>query len=153
MLLGRGFYCINFNADTTHHVSAPHPLYDTNTHESSALLFRGTDAKYYSLATAHRCANTSTATTCVGTTSVCSHVGSSQPFRNSDMAHTVDNYFYNFSVLVHDLHTDNMTMQSHGCGGGSCPTNQAAGDIVMRLSVGTETDLATTETVGQISLI
>jgi hypothetical protein len=30
-LKGQGFFCINYNASKKHHVSIPHPLYDSNT--------------------------------------------------------------------------------------------------------------------------
>ena len=54
---GQGFYCADFDASATHHVSVPHPLYDSGTNAESAYVMRATGARFLSVSTTHRCAN------------------------------------------------------------------------------------------------
>ncbi len=144
---GRGFYCIDYGATSSIHLSVPHPLYDLNTNQESIVVMRGTGAKYLSISTTHRCANAAN-TSCSGTTSAC---GASGPYKVSDMAHNVDTFFQHFSELVHDGDAASVNIQLHGCGASPCPANMDAADIVARLSAGTNIDLAASEPVNRVA--
>ncbi len=146
-LLGRGFFCVDFDSSALHHISVPHPLYDQNTNTQSIRVMRETGARFLSISTTHRCSN-SAESACSGTTSVC---GASGPYKVSDAAHNVDSYFHRFGVLVHDLNADIYTIQLHGCGSASCPSNQDDADIVARLSAGTTLNLLANEPVNVLN--
>lgn len=146
-LSGQGFYCVDFDSANTHHISAPHPLYDSNTNSESITVMRGTGARFLSLATTHRCSNAATSS-CSGTTSAC---GASGPYKVSDSAHNVDSFFHHFGVIVHDGSATARTIQLHGCGSTSCPSNSDNSDIVARLSAGTTINLAATELVNVLN--
>jgi len=146
-LRGQGFYCVDFDAVTTNHVSAPHPLHDRNTNTESVVVMRGTHAKFLSVSTTHRCSNAATSS-CSGTTSVC---GTSGPYKVSDPAHNVDTFFHRFGVGVHDGSATARTIQLHGCGATACPSNGDNGDIVARLSAGTTDNLPDTEFVNVLN--
>ena len=146
-LLGRGFFCVDFDSSTLHHISVPHPLYDQNTNTQSITVMRETGARFLSISTTHRCSNAA-ASSCSGTTSVC---GASGPYKVSDAAHNVDSYFHRFGVLVHDQNAGTYTIQLHGCGSTSCPSNQDDADIVARLSAGTTADLPGSELVNVLN--
>lgn len=146
-LLGRGFFCVDYDAPTLHHISVPHPLYDLNTNTESITVMRETGARFLSISTTHRCANAATSA-CSGTTSAC---GASGPYRVSDAAHNVDSYFHHFGVIVHESNAGTHTIQLHGCGSASCPSNLDNADIVARLSAGTSIDLPTTELVNVLN--
>jgi PKD repeat protein len=147
ILRGQGFYCMDFDSANTHHISAPHPLYDSNTNSESIAIMRSTDARFLSLATTHRCSNAATSS-CSGTTSTC---GAPGPYRVSDSAHNVDSFFHHFGVIIHDGNAATHTMQLHGCGSTSCPSNYDSSDIVARLSAGTTSNLAATELVNVLN--
>ncbi len=147
VLRGQGFYCVDFDSVALHHISAPHPLYDRDTNTESVTVMRGTGARFLSVSTSHRCANNADSA-CSGTTSVC---GAAGPYKVSDAAHNVDAYFHHFGTNVHDQSTTTMTLQVHGCGSSTCPSNLDDGDIVARLSAGTTLDLPVDETVNQLT--
>ncbi|MEL6526852.1 MAG: hypothetical protein AAFQ07_14205, partial [Chloroflexota bacterium] len=86
---GRGIYCVNYAAEHNHHMSVPHPTFDTGTDAQGADAFWETPMRYLSMSTTGRCSN-GAYSACDGTTSVC---GVSEKFRESDMAHVVDAYF------------------------------------------------------------
>lgn len=71
-------------------VEAPHGLFEAGTLAQAVELFQNLDAQAILVNGSHRCANR-TASGCDGTTSVCG--GTSEPFRESDMAHSVATYF------------------------------------------------------------
>ena len=144
---GQGFYCVDHDATTSHHISVPHPLYDRDTNTESVTVMRNTGARYLSIATSHRCAN-SAESSCSGTTTAC---GVSGPYKTSDAAHNVNAYFYHFGTNVHDQSATTHTVQLHGCGSSTCPSNYDNADIVARLSAGTTMDLASTELVNRLS--
>ena len=147
VLRGQGFYCVDFDSSAAHHISAPHPLYDRDTNTGSVTVMRGTGARFLSVATAHRCAN-SAASACSGTTSAC---GASGPYKVSDVAHNVDTFFHHFGTNVHDQSATIRTLQVHGCGSSTCPSNLDANDIVARVSAGTTIDLPANEPVNQLT--
>ncbi len=140
---GRGFFCVDYNTSNPKHIAAPHPLYDSLTRGEAVDLLFGTNAKYLSISTTHRCANAATSS-CSGTTSAC---GTSGPFKVSDMAHNVATFFHDFSSKIHTQESTLLTLQAHGCGSTACPSNGNSGDIVARLSAGTTQDLAASESV------
>lgn len=146
-LRGQGFYCLDADSAATHHISVPHPLYDSYTNTESIAVMRGTGARFLSISTSHRCANDA-ASQCSGTTSVC---GVTAPYKVSDAAHNVDSFFHHFGVIVHNRSTTGLTIQIHGCGAAACPSNGDDADIVARLSAGTALDLPGTELVNTLN--
>lgn len=146
-LSGRGFFCVDFDSAALHHISVPHPLYDSNTNAASVTVMRETGARFLSLSTTHRCADAATSS-CSGTTSAC---GPSGPYKVSDAAHNTNSYFHHFGVIVHDRSAGTHTIQLHGCGAAACPSNYDNADIVARLSAGTTTDLPATELVNALN--
>jgi len=142
-LRGQGFYCLDYDAVSTHHISAPHPLYDSNTNAESVAVMRGTSAKFLSISTTHRCSNAAISS-CSGTTTAC---GAAGPYKVSDPAHNVNAFFHRFGVVVSDGSVMTHTIQLHGCGSAACPSNGNNDDIVARLSAGTTDNLPNTELV------
>ena len=146
-LRGQGFYCLDFDSPQSHHLSVPHPLYDRFTNTESVSIMRATGARFLSISTTHRCSNAAPSV-CAGTTSVCGATGA---YKVSDVAHTVDSFFYRFGVLAHDQGPATRTLQIHGCGSSACPANNDAADIVARLSAGTTADLPAGELVNVLN--
>jgi len=146
-LRGQGFYCVDYDSLNSHHVSAPHPLFDSHTNTESATVMRGIGARFLSLSSTHRCSNNATSS-CSGTTTAC---GASGAYKVSDVAHNVDSFFQHFGMIVHDRSASTHTMQLHGCGSAACPANDDNADIVARLSAGTTDDLPTTELVNVLN--
>ena len=144
---GRGFFCIDADSAALHHLSVPHPLYDSNTNVASVTVMRETGARFLSVSTTHRCAN-SADSPCSGTTSAC---GAAGPYKVSDAAHNTDSFFHRFGVNVHDQSAGTYTIQLHGCGSSSCPSNFDDSDIVARVSAGTTLDLPETEMVNVLN--
>ena len=147
ILRGQGFYCVDFDASSSHHVSVPHPLYDSRTNIESVTVSRGTGARFLSLSSTHRCSNAA-ASSCSGTTSVCGATGA---YKVSDAAHNVSSFFYHFGMILHDKSASTHTLQLHGCGSGACPSNNDDADIVARLSAGTTSNLPATELVNVLN--
>jgi len=147
LLRGQGFYCVDFDSLNSHHVSVPHPLFDSHTNAESVTVLRATGARFLSLSSTHRCSNAGTSS-CSGTTSVCGAPGA---YKVSDVAHNVNSYFYHFGMIVHDRSASTHTMQLHGCGSAACPSNDDDADIVARLSAGTTSDLPATELVNVLN--
>jgi len=147
VLRGQGFYCVDFDAATTNHISAPHPLHDSNTNTESVAVMRDTSAKFLSVSTTHRCSN-SALSSCSGISSAC---GAAGPYKVSDPAHNVDAYFHRFGVGVHDGSPAARTIQLHGCGSAACPSNGDNGDIIARLSAGTMDNLPDAEFVNVLN--
>jgi hypothetical protein len=146
-LRGQGFYCVDFDSSNSHHISAPHPLFDSQTNIESVTVMRGTGARFLSLSSTHRCSNAVTSS-CSGTTSACGAPGA---YKVSDVAHNVESFFYHFGMIVHDRSISTHTMQLHGCGSAACPANNINADIVARLSAGTTSDLPATELVNVLN--
>jgi hypothetical protein len=147
ILRGQGFYCVDFDASNSHHVSVPHPLFDSRTNTESVTVLRATGARFLSLSSTHRCSNAVTSS-CSGTTSAC---GASGAYKVSDAAHNVNSFFYHFGMIVHDRSASTHTMQLHGCGSAACPSNNDDADIVARLSAGTTSNLPATELVNVLN--
>lgn len=146
-LAGWGFYCVDFDSPEAHHVSVPHPLFDSHTNTESVTIMRATGARFLSISSTHRCSNAATSS-CTGTTSACGAPGA---YKVSDVAHNVDSFFHHFGTIVHDRSAATHTLQLHGCGSAACPSNLDAADIVARLSAGTTGDLPATELVNVLN--
>lgn len=147
VLRGQGFYCLDYDSSNSHHVSVPHPLFDSHTNTESVTVMRAIGARFFSLSSTHRCANAVTSA-CSGTTSVC---GTPGPYKISDVAHNVDSFFFHFGKIVHDRSFSTHTMQLHGCGSTACQSNKDDADIVARLSAGTTGNLPATEFVNVLN--
>ncbi len=147
-LRGQGFYCLDFDAVSTHHVSAPHPLHDMHTNTESVTIMRGTNAKFLSISTTHRCSNAAISS-CSGSTTAC---GAAGPYKVSDPAHNVNSFFHHFGVAVNDGSATTHTIQLHGCGSASCPANGDNDDIAARLSAGTTDTLPGSELVNVLNV-
>ncbi len=147
LLRGQGFYCVDFDSLNSHHVSVPHPLFDSNTNVESVTIMRATGARFFSLSSTHRCSN-AVSSSCSGTTTACGAPGA---YKVSDAAHNVNSFFYHFGKVVHDRSASTHTMQLHGCGSAACPANNDDADIVARLSAGTTSDLPATELVNVLN--
>jgi len=147
ILRGQGFYCVDFDSSNSHHISAPHPLFDSHTNIESVTIMRGTGARFLSLSSTHRCSNAVTSS-CSGTTTACGALG---PYKVSDAAHNVNSFFHHFGMIVHDSSASTHTMQLHGCGSAACPANNNNADIVARLSAGTTDDLPAAELVNVLN--
>ena len=117
-------------------IQAPHSSFDFNTGKEAVYSFVRLNNKALFLNGTHRC-NHSTASTCAGTTTVCSG-GGSEPFKISDMAHNSDSIWQKTTELLNDSST--VFIQLHGF------TKQASDPYVI-LSNGTDktptTDYAT----------
>ena len=147
LLRGQGFYCVDLDSLNSHHVSVPHPLFDSRTNTESVTVLRDTGARFLSISSTHRCSNAVTSS-CSGTTSVCGAPGA---YKVSDAAHNVNSFFYHFGMIVHDRSASTHTMQLHGCGSAACPSNIDDADIVARLSAGTTSNLPATELVNELN--
>lgn len=128
-----GIFCINQNAKYPHHIAAPHPIKDYNTNIIAVDIFRKNSFKFFSVATAHRCASSAT-TSCSGTTSVCGEKGL---YKISDLAHNIVTYFHRFTTFIHNNEKESIAYQLHGCGKKTCPFG-TENDVVFRVSVGTQ---------------
>jgi len=102
--LYRGVYCVRSGGGVPTqdlHIAIPHPKFDVYTNLEGAEVFSLGDARYFSLATAHRDSSTE-ASPC------------DPDYRHSDMAHNIDSLFHLFAQRVHDLDADSYHVQLHG---------------------------------------
>lgn len=146
--LHQGIFCINENAKFNHHIAAPHPIIDSNSNIISVDIFRKNSFKFFSVASAHRCAS-EIKSSCTGETSVCGKKG---PYPISDLAHNSQNFFHDFSIYVFENFQDSISIQLHGCGGKVCPFG-TDNDVVARISVGTKDILNETAISNKLSAI
>ncbi len=128
----RGLFCMrNYIETNTYtrdlHIAIPHPLKDANTNLEGAKVFQDSGAKYFSIATAHRCSN-DTPSSCAGETAVCSSSHSDEAFKISDMGHNSDSLFFYFGTQIQDLDTS-YHFQIHGFGEDSHPNRVAVATI------------------------
>lgn len=89
---------------------APHSKYDTNTGKQAAYCFRDGLAKALLINGTHRC-NSSSASSCSGTTSVC---GSNAAYRISDLAHTTNSAFQKTTEILFTNVVNSTFIQLHG---------------------------------------
>ncbi len=92
-------------------VQSPHPKRDANTGNQGIHVFKETESFFYMLSGTHRC-NSSSFTSCTGTTSACS--GSSEPYRISDLAHTTTSVFQKTTEVLFNYNSDIHFVQLHG---------------------------------------
>lgn len=91
-------------------IQSPHPVFDTNTGKQGIFTFIELDAKAFFVGGTHRC-NSSTLSSCSGTTSAC---GSDGPFRISDPAHNADGIFQKSTEIFLDENPNTVFIQLHG---------------------------------------
>lgn len=89
---GRGTYVVNPAWERNLALEAPHPLYDLDTGEEALLIFTSVGARMLAIAGTHRCASAAPGG-CSGTTSACTPGSEVEPYRVSDMAHSVPSFF------------------------------------------------------------
>jgi hypothetical protein len=98
-------------------IEVPHPGCEWHTEEQGVELFRQANAYAFFMAGTHRCANT-TYSPCDGTTTFC---GQEEPYRTSDVAHTMKTMFYAAHQTLLPIGSDTVAVQIHGCSDPSCP--------------------------------
>lgn len=98
-------------------VEVPHPLADWNTEIEGVEIFRKVNARALLVAGAHRCAN-NLFSPCTGTTIACGQV---EPYRISDVNHTVQNVFHTTHQIVAGCQGDLIALQLHGNSVSNCP--------------------------------
>jgi hypothetical protein len=91
-------------------IQAPHPRNDTNTGDQGIYIFKQNAYLFYMVAGTHRC-NSGVYSSCSGTTSTC---GSSEQFRESDMAHIDNSIFHKTTNILLDKVKDPYFIQLHG---------------------------------------
>lgn len=94
-------------------IQAPHIKYDTNTGKQAMYCFKNTIARAVFLSGTHRC-NSSSFSTCSGTTSTCS--SGSQSFKKSDLAHNVTTMFQKTTENLFTNISNSVFIQLHGFG-------------------------------------
>jgi hypothetical protein len=92
-------------------IQSPHAKNDANTGHQGAYVFRESKSMFYMLSGTHRC-NSSVYAPCSGTTTGCS--GSSEPYRNSDMSHTVSSIFQKTTEIIATNYSATHFIQLHG---------------------------------------
>lgn len=92
-------------------VESPHSFFEGHTMEQAVETFRTLDARALLVNAGHRCSN-QTASGCDGTTSVCGN--SDEPFRESDMAHTVRSFFQVAHQKIAAAYTQTWAVNLHG---------------------------------------
>jgi hypothetical protein len=92
-------------------LQAPHSAFDFNTGKQAIYCFKRLNNKALFLNGTHRC-NHATASTCDGTTTVCS--GSSEAFKVSDMAHNINTIFQKTTEILFNSIANSAFIQLHG---------------------------------------
>jgi hypothetical protein len=108
-------------------VEAPHDLYDSYTGKQARQIFVRDGLRAFFLNGTHRC-NSSSFTTCTGTTTACSDT--TAKYRLSDQAHIVNGMFQKTTEILKTLIPSVFVVQPHGFG-------QDAGDPDIIMSNGT----------------
>ncbi|TNE70931.1 T9SS type A sorting domain-containing protein [bacterium] len=116
---GWGTFVYNPNYQRDVMVAAPHPLHDSKTPYESVDLFHFLGARLFVMAGTHRCAS-SIASSCDGTTTVCSATNSSEPFKISDMAHNDSTVFQRAHVSLYGLSSNAWFLNVHGHADSDC---------------------------------
>ena len=107
-----GTFVFSKNPDRNNLIlQAPHSAYDFNTGKQAIYCFNRLNNKALFLNGTHRC-NNSNASTCAGTTTVCS--GSSAAFKVSDMAHNTDTMFQKTTEILFNNIANSVFIQLHG---------------------------------------
>lgn len=93
-------------------IQAPHSSFDFNTGKQAIYSFVRLQNFALFLNGTHRC-NHQTASTCSGTTSVCSG-GASEAFKTSDLAHTVTSAWQKATEVIYNTKSSSVFVQLHG---------------------------------------
>ena len=93
-------------------IQSPHSKFDTNTGNQAIYCFKNTIAKAVFINGTHRC-NSDSFSSCSGTTSVC---GSSDAYRISDLAHTINSIFQKTTENLLTAISNSVFVQLHGFG-------------------------------------
>ena len=107
-----GFYLINpspLRPDLM--IMCPHPLYDRNTALQGGRVYAEAGPRAFGVSGAHRC-NSTLFSPCSGTTTACG--GSSESYRLSDQAHTVDGVFQATTAALLAFNDSTIQVQLHG---------------------------------------
>jgi hypothetical protein len=91
-------------------LGAPHVWLEYGVLEEAVATFEQVDGRALIITGNHRCSNDSPAG-CDGSTTVC---GSSEPYRESDMAHVVDSHYHVAHEVLADHFADDWVMSMHG---------------------------------------
>lgn len=91
-------------------IQAPHTQFDSNTGLEAVHCFSRISSGALMLAGTHRC-NSNLSSSCDGTTSAC---GSSEPYRQSDLAHTQQSFFQATTEAISIHHSSSVFVQLHG---------------------------------------
>lgn len=92
-------------------LQAPHSIFDFNTGKQAIYCFVRLEAKFLFLNGTQRC-NNNLASTCSGTTSVCS--GSSDAFKVSDLAHNTNSVWQKTTEIIYNTISESLFIQLHG---------------------------------------
>lgn len=143
-LRGQGTYVFNPAADRLLNIQAPHAKGDLKTHEESVDIFTALNPAFLQIAGTSRCAN-SAATPCDGCTTAC--VGCfgltltcggppvwGTSYRESDVAHHVDNFFQVSSNTVHEYFPEFVSISVHRF---NASTNDPMHTSIAQISNGT----------------
>ena len=107
-----GTYIFSKDPERDHLIlQAPHSAYDFNTGKEAIYSLKRLNNKALFLNGTHRC-NHSTASTCDGTTTVCS--GTSEAFKISDMAHNTNTVFQKTTEILFNNISNSVFVQLHG---------------------------------------
>lgn len=117
LTVGWGTYVYRTQAARDVVIEVPHPLEDSYTRGEGITFFRELGAKALLVAGAHRCANAESST-CGGTTIACGQV---EPYRTSDVAHSVRTMFHAAHRVWADCRGDTIVIQLHGNDIDTCP--------------------------------
>lgn len=93
-------------------LQAPHSKFDTNTGSQALYCFKNTGARAVFLNGTHRC-NSASFSSCSGSTTAC---GSSDSYKLSDMAHTINSMFQKTTENLLNAISDVVFIQLHGFG-------------------------------------
>jgi len=106
-----GTYAYNPNYHRPLVIQSPHPKKDANTGHQGLHVFIESQSFFYCLAGTNRC-NSLVSSSCTGTTTGCS--GSSEPYKISDLPHTVESCFQKTTQVLFEFMDDSYFIQLHG---------------------------------------
>ncbi|UTW61242.1 T9SS type A sorting domain-containing protein [bacterium SCSIO 12741] len=94
-------------------IQSPHAKKDANTGLQGAYIFMETGAMFFEVNGTHRC-NSSSPSTCSGSTTVCSSNSSSRPYPISDLSHTTQSLFQKTTEVIFQEIDKSFFIQLHG---------------------------------------
>lgn len=126
---GWGLYAVNPTTTRKIVIEAPHPIADQFTETEATFLFLNLNARALLIAGAHRCASQDFSS-CSGTTNACANLGTEEPYRVSDAAHSEEQVFETANEEIMDTDGSLTAIALHGF-------DQQAGDPHAFVSNGT----------------